>query len=228
LAYRVAQPGSKGVSDFADFLLLQLCNKAAPLTSHLSNVLPLHPETLYQCFLQLAGELSTFGRQERCAIEFGVYQHNDLEANFKLLMTEIRRTLTAVLEQTAMAIPLIDRGRGVYIGEIHDEGLLRDATFILAAQADVPSDHLRTALPMQIKVGSVEKIRDLVMSHLPGISLQPLAVAPRQIPYHAGFTYFELEHGGEHWKSVHVSKVVAMHLAGEFPNIKLEMWAIRK
>jgi type VI secretion system protein ImpJ len=227
LSSRVSQPGSKGVSDFADFLLLQVCNRFDPLIAHLSNLSPLHPELLYQRLLELAGELSTFGRKERCAVEFGAYKHDDLESTYKPLLTEIRRTLTAVLEQTAMPIPLIDRGRGVYVGEIHDEGLVREAVFILAAYADLPSEQLRNTLPLQIKVGPVEKIRDLVMSHLPGIATQPLPVAPRQIPYHAGFTYFELDRSSELWRDVQTSRVLAMHLAGEFPGIRLEMWAIR-
>ena len=227
LAARVAQPGSKGVSDFSDFLLLQVCNRFDPLISHFSNSTPLHPELLYRHLLELAGELATFGRKERCAVDFAPYKHDDLEATFKPLIAEIRKTLTAVLEQTAIAIPLIDRGRGVYVGEIHDAGLVRDATFILAAYADLPSDQLKNSLPMQIKVGPVEKIRDLVMSHLPGIAVQPLPVAPRQIPYHAGFTYFELERSSEQWRDVQTSRVLAMHLSGEFPGIKLEMWAVR-
>jgi type VI secretion system protein ImpJ len=227
LSSRVSQPGSKGVADFADFLLLQVCNRFDPLISHLSNLSPLHPELLYRHMLEMAGELATFGRKERCAIEFSIYQHNDLESTYKPVIAEIRRTLTAVLEQTAMAIALVNRGRGVYVGEIHDEGLIREASFVLAAYADVPSEQLRNALPMQIKIGPVEKIRDLVMSHLPGIGLQPLPVAPRQIPFHAGFTYFELERSNDHWKDVQTSRVIAMHIAGEFPGIKLEMWAIR-
>lgn len=227
LSSRVSQPGSKGVSDFADFLLLQVCNRFDPLISHFSNLTPLHPELLYRHLLELAGELSTFGRKERCAVEFGVYQHDDLESTYKPLMSEIRRTLTAVLEQTALPIPLIDRGRGVYVGEIHDDGLVREATFILAAFADMPSEQLRNTLPMHMKIGPVEKIRDLVMSHLPGIAVQPLPVAPRQIPYNAGYTYFELEKNNEHWRDVQTSRVLAMHLSGEFPGIRLEMWAIR-
>lgn len=227
LSSRVSQPGSKGVSDFADFLLLQVCNRFDPLISHFSNLTPLHPELLYRHLLELAGELSTFGRKERSAVEFSAYQHNDLESTFLPVIAEIRRTLTAVLEQTAMPIPLVDRGRGVYVGEIHDEGLVREATFVLAAYADLPSEQLRNSLPMQVKIGPVEKIRDLVMSQLPGIGVQPLPVAPRQIPYHAGFTYFELEKGNVHWKDVQTSRVLAMHLSGEFPGIRLEMWAIR-
>jgi len=227
LSSRVSQPGSKGVSDFADFLLLQVCNRFSPLIAHFSNLTPFHPERLYRDLVMLAGELSTFGRKERCAVEFSPYQHNDLKSTFSPVIAEIRRTLTAVMEQTAMAIPLVNRGRGVYVGEIHDEGLIRDAAFVLAVYADMPTDQLRNALPMQIKLGPVEKIRDLVMLQLPGINIQPLPVAPRQIPYHAGFTYFELEKTSEHWKEVQISRVLAMHIAGEFPGITLEMWAIR-
>ena len=227
LSARVSQPGSKGVSDFADFLLLQLCNRYDPLISHFSNSSLLHPELLYRHLLELAGELATFGRKERCAMEFAPYQHEDLQSSYKPLLSEIRKTLTAVLEQTAVAIPLDERGRGVYVGEIPDEGLIRDAVFVLAAYADLPTDQLKNNLPLQIKVGSVEKIRDLVMLQLPGITVQPLSVAPRQIPYHAGYTYFELEKGSEQWKSVLISRVLAMHLSGEYPGIKLELWAIR-
>lgn len=227
LADRVAQPGSKGVSDFSDFLLLQVCNRFDPLISHFSSSTSLHPELLYRYLLELAGELATFGRKERCAVEFGAYQHDDLESTFKPLILEIRKTLTAVLEQTAISIPLIERARGVYVGEIHDAGLVREATFILAAFADLPSDQLKISLPMQIKVGSVDKIRDLVMSHLPGIAVQALPVAPRQIPYHAGFTYFELERNSDQWKDVQTIRQLALHLSGEYPGIKLEMWAVR-
>ncbi len=227
LSARVSQPGSKGVSDFADFLLLQLCNRFDPLISHFSNTVLLHPEILYRHLLELAGELATFGRKERCAMAFGAYQHDDLQASYKLLVSEIRKTLTAVLEQTAIAISLDEPRRGLYVGEIPDEGLIREAVFVLAAYADLPADQVKNNLPMQLKAGSVENIRNLVLLQLPGIGIQPLPVAPRQIPYHAGYTYFELEKGNEQWKSVQTSRVLAMNLSGEYPGIKLELWAIR-
>ena len=51
--------------------------------------------------------------------------------------------------------------------------------------------------PAQVTLASVEKIAKLVNEHLPGIPLQPLSVAPRQIPFHAGKTYFAVEPGAE-------------------------------
>jgi type VI secretion system protein ImpJ len=62
---------------------------------------------------------------------------------------------------------------------------------------------------------------------LPGVALRAVPVAPRQIPYHAGFTYFELEKSGELWGQLERSGGLAMHIAGEFPGLALELWAIR-
>jgi type VI secretion system protein ImpJ len=52
-------------------------------------------------------------------------------------------------------------------------------------------------------------------------------VAPRQIPYHAGFAYFELDQTDELWEQLKNSGGVAMHVAGEFPSLAMEFWAIR-
>jgi type VI secretion system protein ImpJ len=227
LAQRVAQPGAKGVAEFTDFLLLQLCNRYEPLFGHLVQSNRLHPEIMYRQMLLLAGELTTFGRSDRRCPEFPAYRHDELALSFAPLVEEVRRTLTAVLEQTAIAIPLIDKGRGVQLAEVADLTLLRSATFVLAVNADVPSEQIRNGFPLQLKLGPVEKIRDLVLSQLPGIGLRPLPVAPRQIPYHAGHTYFELDSDSELWKAVEVSRVIAMHLSGEYSGLTMELWAVR-
>jgi type VI secretion system protein ImpJ len=54
-----------------------------------------------------------------------------------------------------------------------------------------------------------------------------MPVAPRQIPFHAGFNYFELERGGELWDQLERSGGMAMHIAGEFPGLELEFWGIK-
>ena len=81
--------------------------------------------------------------------------------------------------------------------------------------------------PSQIKIGTVEKIRDLVNLQLPGIGLRALPVAPRQIPYHAGLVYFELDRSHELWRELESSGGFAMHLSGDFPGINMQFWAIR-
>ena len=52
-------------------------------------------------------------------------------------------------------------------------------------------------------------------------------VAPRQLPYHAGSTYYELDRGSEHWQQLSNSGGFAFHIAGQFPGLNLAFWAIR-
>jgi type VI secretion system protein ImpJ len=110
---------------------------------------------------------------------------------------------------------------------VPDRELFRSASFVLAVKADLAPAALLNGFPQQAKLGPVERIRDLVNLQLPGIALRALPVAPRQLPFHAGFTYFELDRSSELWKQFATSAGVALHVAGDFPGLALEFWAIR-
>ena len=86
---------------------------------------------------------------------------------------------------------------------------------------------MRQQVPSQFKVGPAEKIKELVNLALYGIPLRPLPVAPRQIPFHAGFNYFQLEAKGPLWDELTSSGGIAIHVPGDFPGLQLEFWAIR-
>ena len=227
LAARLAQPGRAGVGEIADFLLLETVNRNEPLFALLRRTSVVHPYSLYAAGAMLAGDLSTFGASRR-PVQLPEYQHDDPAPCFKVLMDELRRSLSMVLEQTAISIELQDRKYGVRVAIIADVELQRTAQFVLAVGAQMPGDALRTRFPTQVKIGTVEKIRDLVNLQLPGVPIRPLGVAPRQIPYHAGFTYFELEtRNNDMWKLLETSGGLAMHIAGDFPGLELQFWAIR-
>jgi type VI secretion system protein ImpJ len=227
LAARLSAPGPGGVAEIAEFLWLETINRFEPLFAHLAATTPLHPESLYACCLSLAGEMSTFTRESRRPIAYPVYRHDDLAGSFAPLIADIRRSLSMVLERNAIPIELQERGYGMRIAMIPDSDLARTARFVLAAKAQLPPERLQASLPTLVKIGPVERIRDLVNLNLPGIALRGLPVAPRQIPYHAGFIYFELDRSGELWKLTESSKALAMHIAGEFPGLELEFWAVR-
>jgi type VI secretion system protein ImpJ len=227
LAARLAAPGRGGVGEIADFLLLEAVNRNQALFNHLRSVSLLHPERLYTDCLTLAGDLATF-RDSRRPAAYADYVHDDLAATFRPVIDDLRQSLSMVMEQTAIPIELQDRAYGVRVALIPDVQLQRSATFVLAVSAQLPGDALRARFPTQVKIGPVERIRDLVNLQLPGVTLRPLPVAPRQIPYHAGHNYFELEtRGNELWKQLESSGGLAMHIAGEFPGLELEFWAIR-
>ncbi len=227
LATRMSQPGPGGVAEIAEFLWLETINRFEPLFAHLAATSPLHPEYLYATCLSLAGELSTFTRESRRPVGYPVYRHDDLAGSFGPLIADIRRSLSMVLERNAIPIELQERGYGMRIAAIPDSDLARTARFVLAAKAQLQPERLQASLPTLVKIGPVERIRDLVNLNLPGIALRSLPVAPRQIPYHAGFLYFELDRSGDLWKLTEQSRALAMHIAGEFPGLELEFWAVR-
>jgi type VI secretion system protein ImpJ len=227
LAARLSQPGPGGIAEIAEFLWIEMINRFEPLFAHLAATTPLHPEHLYATCLSLAGEMSTFTRETRRPIAYPIYRHDDLAGSFAPLIADIRRSLSMVLERNAIPIDLQERAYGLRVAAIPDSDLVRTARFVLAAKAQLQPERLQASLPTLVKIGPVERIRDLVNLNLPGIALRSLPVAPRQIPYHAGFLYFELDRSGDLWKLTEQSKALAMHIAGEFPGLELEFWAVR-
>ena len=227
LAGRMGQL-SHGISELADFMMLQVLNRAEPLFRQHASAPSVHPMTLFTDCLQLAGELSTFTSAARRPPEFPLYRHDDLRGCFTPLFDELRRMLSVVLEQNAVQIDLVDRKHGVRTAIVKDLELARGAVFVLAVSAQMPHEQLRQVFVAQTKVGPVDRIRDLVNLQLPGVVLQPLPVAPRQLPFHAGFFYFELERGGDLWRQFEQNGNLALHIAGDFPALELELWAIRQ
>jgi type VI secretion system protein ImpJ len=227
LAGKITQLGRGGVAEIGRFLMLQTVNRYEALFVHLTSHALLHPERLYAACVQLAGELETFGHAKARAVEYPEYQHDALDQTFTPLVNHLKELLTIPYDETAVPIELQERRFGLKVGVISDLELVKTATFVLAADAQVPAEMLRSRLPAQMKIGPIERIRDLVNLALPGIPLQPLPVAPRQIPFHAGRNYFQLDRGGELWKQLERSGGLALHVGGEFPGLELELWAIR-
>lgn len=176
----------------------------------------------------MIGELSTFVAKNKRPSAFPQYLHDSLQETFVPVMSSLRQCLSMVYEQTAASLALVEKNYGIRVAQIPDRSFITSALFVLAVKADMPENKLRTHLPAQIKVGPVERIRQLVNAAMPGIPLKALPVAPRQIPYHSGYTYFELERQSEFWKELQNSGGFAFHVGGDFPGLELELWAIRQ
>lgn len=227
LADSMLHPGRGGVSEIASFLLLQVINRYGALFDHFETIAGLHPERLYSECVQLAGELATFSGERRLSRPFPAYDHDALAETFRPVMAQLRSSLSVELEQSAVRIELKDLKYGVRMASIGDRGLLKTADFVLAVNAHVPAETIRLNFPRQAKLAPAEMLRRLIEGVLPGIPLRPLQVAPRQIPYHAGFTYFEIDTKHDYWQKLESSSGLAIHVPDPFPGAELELWAIR-
>lgn len=228
IAGRLADTQRGGTAEIADYMMLQLVNRLEPLATHLSQMQGLHPLELYSESVQMVGELSTFVTNTKRPPVFPPYKHDDLQSTFLPVMNSLRSCLSMVYEQTAISLALVEKKYGIRVAQIPDRTLLDSAIFVLAVRADVPDNTIRTNFPAQVKVGPVERIRQLVNAAMTGIPLKSLPVAPRQIPYHSGFTYFELERNSSFWKELQHSGGIALHVGGDFPGLELEFWTIRQ
>jgi type VI secretion system protein ImpJ len=227
LGGRVAATDRGGSAEIAQFLMLQAINRYEPLVAHFADSGGPHPEELFRVCVSAAGELATFTAASKRAPGLAPYRHDRLRESFEPVIAALRASLSTVLEQSAIPIPIEAKKFGISVATVADRTLFSTAVFVLAARADLPAEELRRRFPAQLKIGPVEQIRDLVMAALPGVPVHPVPVAPRQIPFHAGFVYFEVDQSNELWSQLKASGGVAMHVAGDFPGLALEFWAIR-
>lgn len=225
LANRLSGAGSSGAAEISDFLLLQTVNQYIPILDHLVQLPKIHSEELFRMLAALNGNLATFSGN-RIAPELPQYQHDNFAACFAPLRQQLRDSLSMVLEQRATQIPLKEPRYGIYRAPLNDKSTLDSATFVLAVKSSLPQDELRRLFINQYRIGTIENIRDLIKSGLAGFQLQPLAVAPREIPYHSGYVYFELDSNSSQWQSLHDSSGFAIQVGGNLPDLTMEFWSI--
>ena len=227
LGGRVAATSRGAASELADFLMLQSINRYEPMLAHFADTGVIHPEAFFQFCVAAAGELTTFTSTSKRPPKFPGYRHERLRETFEPVIASLRESMSKVLTQNAIPIPLEPRKFGISVAIVQDRSLLGSAVFILAARADGPAENLRQRFPAQVKIAPAEKIGDLVRQGLPGVPVVPMPVAPRQIPYHAGYAYFELDQTHELWDQLKNSGGVAIYVSGDFPGLTMEFWAIR-
>ncbi|MGH9373569.1 MAG: type VI secretion system baseplate subunit TssK [Vicinamibacterales bacterium] len=227
LGGRVSATGRGAAAEFADFLMLQAINRYEPVFAHYADSGAVHPEALYRLCVSAAGELATFTTNSKRPPRLPGYRHDRLRESFDPVIVSLRTSLSTILEQSAISIPLEPKKFGISLAIVADRALYSTSVFILAARADLPAEEVRRRFPAQLKVGPADKIRELVTLQLPGVPVAAVPVAPRQIPFHAGFAYFELDQSNDLWEQLRKSGTLALHVAGEFPGLSMELWAIR-
>ena len=230
LADRAVAATDGGAETFASFLLLQALNRWTPVLAHLQALPYVHPERLYEAFCSMAGELATLVRaDDRRPPAFAPYDHEDLEATFELAYDTLQSELSQMFEQSAGQMKLEQVGPGAYTSVIANHALFATCNFYLAVAARTPLDELRSRFPSHVKLGSVLKMRQIVTSSLAsgvGISAQP--TPPPQIRVLPGFVYFELDRAAADWRDLATAPALGMHVAGDWPDLKLELWWVKR
>ena len=227
LARTIGGAGRGAAAEIADFLKLQTINRFQPLSQHLSRAQLVHPEDLYQTFLVLAGELATLSSNTRRPEEFPDYQHDNLRASFAPLMHALRSYLAMSRAARVTSIAVEQMQNNWYRAVIPDVSLTRDGMFVLAVGADLSSSQIRQTFPGLATIAAAPQLKNLVAAHVSGIAMHILETVPSQLPFHAGSVYFELDRKSPEWPHLAESGAFGLFVREGFPNLRLEMWALR-
>src|SRR5271165_526227 len=211
-----------------DYLMLQCLNREIPALKHFRSSRYVHPERLFEALLRIAGELATFATHERRAREYGVYNHDDLESVFAPVLRDIQDFLSARLDRRAIRLELIERAPNAYVSTIKDRTLFRNATLVLEVSARRPLTEIQTNLPAFLKVGPNTKMNEIVRAHLPGVPVVHLPTPPPQIRAITDHVYFYLDRTSPLWPEFSVASALGMHFAGDWPELQMELWAVRE
>jgi type VI secretion system protein ImpJ len=230
LAERAVESTEGGAETFASFLLLQALNRWTPVLAHLRALPGVHPERLYEAFVSMAGELSTLTRSDyRRPPAFPAYDHEDLQATFEPVYETLQAALSAMFDRSAGQMRLEGVGPGAYTATITDQSLFQTCSFYLAVSARTPLEDLRARFGSHAKVGSILKMREIVSSSLQsGVGLAPTPTPPPQIRVLPGYVYFELDRNAPGWRDLAVAPAVGLHVAGDWPDLKLELWWVKR
>lgn len=230
LADRLSGAGGSGAqaAEISDYLMLQLLNRYEAQLDYLLSVKESSPAQAYLLLSSLAAELSTFARPStRRPKEMPRYDHAAPYASFKPLVDEVRELLNGVLIRSAQQIDLVAKAHGLSTGSVDPSTLKSFQSLVLTVSAQIPLDQLAAQFPTQAKFGPSDRLPDLVRMHLPGLHMSNLPVPPRQIPYTAGTAYFQIEQRGPLWEQLATHGGMALHIAGEIPGLKVQLWGVR-
>jgi type VI secretion system protein ImpJ len=228
LARYAADATAGGGLQSADYLMLQMLNREIPVLQHFRRSRYVHPERLYEEFLRIAGELATFVTSERRARDYSIYNHDDLETTFAPLLRDIQEFLSARMDRRAIRLELIERAPNAYVSTIKDRTLFRNATLILEVSARRSLTEIQHQFPNIIKVGPNTKMNEIVHAHLPGVSLIHIPTPPPQIRAISDHVYFYFDRNSPLWPEFSVASAIGLHFAGDWPELQMELWAIRE
>jgi len=230
LALRAAETTEGGQDTYKAFLLLQALNRWSAILKHLKTMPAIHPERLFENLVGMAGEISTLTRKERRPPSLPSYDHENLQPVFDPVINLLQLLLSGELERSVESLELTSRGPGRYLYVIRDKTLLKQSYVYLAvADSSKSMEEIRSRFPAICKIGASNKMKELVNSSLKaGVPLRHTTTPPTQLHVLPGYVYFELDRSAKDWAQVCASSGMGLFVADEWPQLKLELWAVKQ
>jgi type VI secretion system protein ImpJ len=203
--------------DLDDLMMLNALNEAQAVLNCLTFAKGLHPYIAYTELCRIVGALSIFDPQ-RVVGEIPAYDHDDLARIFKWVKLRIEQLIGSRkrLQYQQRFFTGTERGLQVVI----DPQWLHSAWdwYVGVNGKNVPDRQVRELLQpgkLDWKMGSSQQV-DVIFKHgVPGLQHVELQTAPRALPSHQGWSYYEITREGNAWKDVLATQTLALRFRTE-------------
>ena len=221
--------GGLEATELRDYLILQILNRVGARLHYFATQEKIHPSELYLEVVSCIGDLSVFMKKEKSLTEQYTYIHAEQSVCFDKVFMEVKKLLSLVLESKSVLIPIDKHNYGVRIALLKDKAILDDSILVLAVSSNIDANKLKKLLLDNLKIGTVDEIRNLVNHHLPGFTIVPLTTAPREIPYKVNQSYYRINIQTEDKQKLLKTSGIALHYP-ETENLTIEflLWSIKQ
>jgi type VI secretion system protein ImpJ len=223
---RLAVSAGGAAAATREFVWLQTINRNLKLLEHWCHAGRIHPESVYCALVQMAGDLLTF-QPASPRVTYPPYQHDDLQRSFDPVAADIRKALAEQRPSNVSQIELTIHSANQFSAQVRDLDLLRSAALVLIAWVSIPVERIQQQLPNNTAIGAIKEIRAIIAAQSKGVELRVLHQPPYQLAFHQGAAYFELEKVNSYFQTMRETGTIAIQTAGDFPGLRLELWAIR-
>lgn len=214
-----------GISDVANFWLLYTVNTYLPLLRHILETSRGHPSSLYKTLVSLAGALTTFSSTLHPR-DLPGYDHTNLGTCFGILDQRLRELLETVVPARCETMSLRLVQPSVYAVALDQERYLTAPQLYLALKTDMEHADTVKKAPQLVKIGSGDRIENLIKQALPGLTLTHVEKPPSTLPVRLDYEYFLLGRAGPEWDAIALARNLAVYVPSDLPNAQLELIVI--
>jgi type VI secretion system protein ImpJ len=221
LGARVRERGvtlsSPDPGDLDDLLRLNARNAAQGALHCLTFARGVHPFVAYAELCRVVGALSIFDPQ-RVLGEVPAYDHDDLARIYKWVKLRIEQLLGSRKRLQYQQRFFTGTERGLQV-VIDPQWLHSGWDWYVGVNGKNISDRAVRELlqpgKLDWKIGSSQQV-DVIFKHgVPGVNHVELATAPRALPSHQGWSYYEISREGNAWKDVLATQTLALRFRTE-------------
>ena len=212
--------------------LLQTLNRYKGIF-YLYTMMSTHPREFYQNLLYFVCEVATFTHSNR-SINLDLvppYDHNNSLKSLTDLCAILFQLLSTDIQKNAQIIPLFKENYIYYTEGKIESSDVENSVYILEVQADVPRENMTNFFSGQCKVAAKSDIMNHVKGRSTAVAFAFLSNIPQDIILNHKAVYFELlkePRSAETWEMIASEGGIAFHPTGEYPNLTLKLWQVRK